>query len=48
MPIMPSASNVSGISDSNFQSDDDAVTEEQAEEWIREYRTLAKAKSLSK
>ena len=45
---MPSASDVSGISDSNFQSDDDAVTEEQAEEWIREYRTLAKAKLLSK
>lgn len=48
MPITPLASDASGISDSDFQLDDDVVTEEQAEAWMREYRTLAKAKPLSK
>lgn len=38
----------SDVSDSKLQSDDDAVTEEQAEARMREYRKLAKAKPLSK
>lgn len=34
---MSSVSDVWGLSDSHFQSDDVAVTEEQAEAWMKEF-----------